>query len=77
LEKVNEGEFDTIEWLEETFGYTVKQAVYKISTSNFINMKYILRLEDDKGNGANITKPCNWRLVNEVKELAKCLEMTG
>ncbi len=40
-------------------------------------MKYILRLEDDKGNGANITKPCNWRSVNEAKEQAKCLEMKG
>ena len=40
-------------------------------------MKYILRLEDDKGNGANITKPCNWRSVNEAKEQAKCLEMNG
>jgi hypothetical protein len=38
-------------------------------------MKYILRLEDGKGNGANITKPCNWRSVNEAKEQAKCLEM--
>jgi len=40
-------------------------------------MKYILRLEDDKGNGANITKPCNWRSANEAKEQAKCLEMKG
>lgn len=40
-------------------------------------MKYILRLEDGKGNGANITKPCNWRSVNEAKEQAKCLEMQG
>jgi hypothetical protein len=40
-------------------------------------MKYILRLEDEKGNGANMTKPCNWRSVNEAKEQAKCLEMKG
>jgi|GEM_PF-3104584 hypothetical protein len=40
-------------------------------------MKYILRLEDGNGNGANITKPCNWKSVNEAKEQAKCLEMTG
>ena len=40
-------------------------------------MKYILRLEDGKGNGANLTKPCNWRSVNEAKEQAKCLEMKG
>jgi len=40
-------------------------------------MKYILRLEDEKGNGANMTKPCNWKSVNEAKEQAKCLEMTG
>jgi hypothetical protein len=40
-------------------------------------MKYILRLEDDKGNGANITKPCNWGAVTSAREQAKCLEMRG
>jgi len=40
-------------------------------------MKYILRLEDGKGNGSNITKPCNWQSVNEAKEQAKGLEMKG
>lgn len=40
-------------------------------------MKYILRLEGADGNGANITKPCNWRSVNEAKQQAKCLEMKG
>ena len=40
-------------------------------------MKYILRLEGENGNGANMTKPCNWRSVNEAKEQAKCLEMKG
>ena len=40
-------------------------------------MKYILRLEGDNGNGANMTKPCNWRSCNEAKEQAKCLEMKG
>jgi hypothetical protein len=40
-------------------------------------MKYILRLEDGKGNGSNITKPCNWNSVCEAKEQAKCLEMKG
>ena len=38
-------------------------------------MKYILRLEDDKGNGANITKPCNWRSCQEAKIQASCLEI--
>jgi len=28
----------------------------------------ILRLEDAKGNGANLTKPCNWRSANEAKQ---------
>lgn len=40
-------------------------------------MKYILRLEDENHNGANITKPCNWRSVNEAKEQAKGFEMNG
>ena len=40
-------------------------------------MKYILRLEDNNGNGSNLTKPINWRSVNEAKEQAKCLEMKG
>jgi hypothetical protein len=38
-------------------------------------MKYILRLEDGKGNGANLTKPCNWKSVNEAKEQASCLDI--
>ena len=29
------------------------------------------------GAGANITKPCNWRSVNEAKQQAKYLEMRG
>jgi hypothetical protein len=40
-------------------------------------MKYILRLEDDKGNGANLTKICHWTAVVSAKEQAKCLEMKG
>jgi len=40
-------------------------------------MKYILRLEGANGNAANITKPCNWKSVNEAKVQAKYLEMTG
>ena len=40
-------------------------------------MKYILRLEDDKGNGVNITKPCNWKSVNEAKELCRGFELDG
>ncbi len=40
-------------------------------------MKYILRLEGENGSGANMTKPCNWRSVNEAKEQSKCLEMKG
>ena len=40
-------------------------------------MKYILRLEGNNGNGANMTKPCNWKSVNEAKVQAKCLEMPG
>jgi len=40
-------------------------------------MKYILMLEGTDGAGANITKPCNWKSVNEAKQQAKCLEMRG
>jgi len=40
-------------------------------------MKYILMLEVDGGAQVNITKPCNWRSVNEAKEQAQCLEIKG
>lgn len=36
-------------------------------------MKYVLMLEVENGARVNITKPCNWRSVNQAKEQAKCL----
>jgi hypothetical protein len=40
-------------------------------------MKYILRLEVENGKTANLTKPINWRSVNEAKEQAKGFEISG